>query len=216
MVSQVVPPEKADKLSDDLRQVLEAADGKPMRIRDMVEILRGRGLQVVVILLCLPFLTPVTLPGISIPFGLAIALCGLRIAFGQKPWLPDVILRQNVSFAVLEKMVEIGCKIYGKLEKVIKPRLEAVFSAPGMMQVVGAAIALSGILLSLPIPPPFILTNMIPGMAIIFLSLGLMERDGVMIVAGYVLAIIGTVYVGVIFLIGKAGVEQVWRMITGG
>ena len=64
-------------------------------IREMVEILHGRGLQFVVILLCLPFLTPVTIPGISMPFGLAIALCGLRIAFGHKPWLPGLRSEQT-------------------------------------------------------------------------------------------------------------------------
>lgn len=186
-----------------------------MRIGEMVENLRGRGLQVIVVLLCLPFLSPVSLPGISIPFGLAIALCGLRIAFGHKPWLPQVILRRSVPYGVLEKMVRVGCAIYGKLEKVVRPRLSILLAGPGMIQAVGAAIALSGLLLSLPIPPPFILTNTIPGFAIIFLSLGLMERDGVMIVIGYALATLGTAYIVLIAFAGTAGIEQLWRMIRG-
>ncbi|MGB9277211.1 MAG: exopolysaccharide biosynthesis protein, partial [Terrimicrobiaceae bacterium] len=76
----------SEKISDALRRLLREANGRPLMIREMVEILHGRGLQFVVILLCLPFLAPVTIPGVSIPFGLAIALCGLRIAFGHKPW----------------------------------------------------------------------------------------------------------------------------------
>ena len=63
-------------------------------VREMVSILHGRGLQFVVILLCLPFLAPVSIPGISMPFGLAIALSGLRIAFGHRPWLPEFILNR--------------------------------------------------------------------------------------------------------------------------
>ena len=101
-------------------------------IREMVEILPGRGLQFVVILLCLPFLTPVTMPGISMPFGLAIALCGVRIAFGHKPWLPAFILNRRISYTVLEKMVHFGCKIYEKVEKVIRPRLAFFLAGPGM------------------------------------------------------------------------------------
>ena len=58
----------------------------------------------------------------------------------------------------------------------------------GMM--IGSAIALSGVFLSLPIPPPFPLTNTIPGFAIICLSLGLMEKDGGLILCGYVLTAI--------------------------
>jgi hypothetical protein len=150
------------------------------------------------------------------PFGLAIALCGLRIAFGHKPWLPAFILNRRISYSMLEKMVHFGCKIYAKVEKVIRPRLGFLLVGAGMGMVTGLAIALSGIFLSLPIPPPFPLTNTIPGFAIIFLSLGLMERDGGLILCGYVLTLISAIYVTLIGLLGKAGVDQLWRMFEHG
>jgi hypothetical protein len=212
----VGPSEATERISDALRRLLREAAGRPLMVREMVEILHGRGLQFMVILLCLPFLTPVTLPGISMPFGLAIALCGLRIAFGHKPWLPAFILNRRISYSVLEKMVHFGCKIYEKVEKVIRPRLGFLLAGPGMGMVTGLAIALSGIFLSLPIPPPFPLTNTIPGFAIIFLSLGLMERDGGLILCGYVLTLISAIYVTLIGLLGKAGVDQLWRMFEHG
>jgi hypothetical protein len=213
----LVGPSKAtERISDALRRLLREAAGRPLMVREMVEILHGRGLQFMVILLCLPFLTPVTLPGLSMPFGLAIALCGLRIAFGHKPWLPAFILNRRISYSMLEKMVHFGCKIYEKVEKVIRPRLGFLLAGPGMGMVTGLAIALSGIFLSLPIPPPFPLTNTIPGFAIIFLSLGLMERDGGLISCGYVLTLISAIYVTLIGLLGKAGVDQLWRMFEHG
>jgi hypothetical protein len=212
----VGPSEATERISDALRRLLREAAGRPLMVREMVEILHGRGLQFMVILLCLPFLTPVTLPGISMPFGLAIALCGLRIAFGHKPWLPAFILNRRISYSMLEKMVHFGCKIYAKVEKVIRPRLGFLLAGPGMGMVTGLAIALSGIFLSLPIPPPFPLTNTIPGFAIIFLSLGLMERDGGLISCGYVLTLISAIYVTLIGLLGKAGVDQLWRMFEHG
>lgn len=201
-----------ERLSDALKRLLDEAGGRPMQIREMIEILRGRGLQMMIVVLCLPFLSPVTIPGISIPFGLAIALCGLRIGFGHKPWLPAFILDRRISFQSLEKMVHAGCRIYGRLEKVFRPRLSFFLIGPGMPMLVGLAIALSGVLLSLPIPPPFILTNTIPGFAIIFLALGLMERDGALILAGYALTLIGSVYVALIAVLGK----ELWRFFTGG
>lgn len=205
-----------ERLSDALRRLLNEADGRPLMIREMVEILPGRGLQFIVILLCLPFLTPVTVPGISMPFGLAIALCGVRIAFGHKPWLPAFILNRRISYSVLKRMVLFGCKIYEKVEKVIRPRLAFFLAGPAMGMAIGLAIALSGIFLSLPIPPPFPLTNTIPGFAIILLSLGLMERDGGLILCGYVLTGISAIYVTLIGLLGKAGVDQIWRMFGNG
>jgi len=201
-----------ERISDALRRLLREANGRAMTIREMVNILHGRGLQFVVILLCLPFLAPVSIPGISIPFGLAIALSGLRIAFGHRPWLPKFILNRRISFSVLEKMVHFGCAIYERVEKVIRPRLGILLDAPGMGMMIGSAIALSGVFLSLPIPPPFPLTNTIPGFAIICLSLGLMERDGGLILCGYVLTVIAAIYVALIGFLGKAGVDQLWQI----
>jgi len=201
-----------ERISDALRRLLREANGQAMTVREMVKILHGRGLQFVVILLCLPFLAPVTIPGISMPFGLAIALSGLRIAFGHRPWLPEFILNHRISFPVLEKMVHFGCAIYEKVEKVIRSRLHVLLDGPGMGMMVGLAIALSGLFLSLPIPPPFPLTNTIPGFAIICLSLGLMERDGVLILCGYALTVIAAIYVGLIGFLGKAGVDQLWQI----
>ncbi|HEY5744070.1 MAG TPA: exopolysaccharide biosynthesis protein, partial [Terrimicrobiaceae bacterium] len=162
-----------------------------------------------------PFLTPVTIPGVSIPFGLAISLCGFRIAFGHKPWLPKFILDRRIPYNVLEKMVHFGCMIYDKVERIIRPRLGFLLVAPGMTMLIGLAIAVSGIFLSLPIPPPFPLTNTIPGFAIILLSLGLMERDGALILCGYALTIISATYVTLIALLGKAGVDQFREMFSG-
>jgi hypothetical protein len=81
-----------------------------------------------------------------------------------------------------------------------------------MDMMIGLAIALSGVFLSLPIPPPFPLTNTIPGFAIICLSLGLMERDGGLILCGYALTIIAAIYVGLIGFLGKAGVDQLLQL----
>ena len=201
-----------ERISDALRRLLREANGRAMTIREMVNILHGRGLQFVVILLCLPFLAPVSIPGISIPFGLAIALSGLRIAFGHRPWLPKFILNRRISFSVLEKMVHFGCAIYERVEKVIRPRLGILLDAPGLGMMIGSAIALSGVFLSLPIPPPFPLTNTIPGFAIICLSLGLMERDGGLILCGYGLTVIAAIYVALIAFLGKAGVDQLWQI----
>jgi hypothetical protein len=216
MHEAVGPRETTERISDALRRLLREAAGRPLMIREMVEILHGRGLQFVVILLCLPFLAPVTVTGISIPFGLAIALCGLRIAFGHRPWLPAFILNRRISYSVLERMVHFGCVIYEKIEKVVRPRLGFLLAGPGMGMMIGLAIAISGLFLSLPIPPPFPLTNTIPGFAIIFLSLGLMERDGGLILCGYALTSIAAIYVTVIGFLGKAGVDHIWDIFKDG
>ncbi len=174
----------------------------------MVQILQGRGLLMIVILLCLPFLSPVSVPGISIPFGLAIAFSGMRIAFGREPWIPDWVLRRSLPPRVLEKIVSVGIRLHERLERITRPRLIIFLSQTGRI-FAGLAIALAGVFLSLPVPPPFPLTNTIPGLAIILICLGLMERDGWFLVWGYGLILIGTVYLAGIGFLGGAGIAQV-------
>jgi len=213
-MSVLIETSPHERLSDALRRLLLAANGKPMAIHRMVEILQGRGLLMVVVLLCLPFLTPVTIPGISIPFGLAIAFTGVRIAFGRTPWLPRFILDRHVSYHVLERMVQVGCKIYEKVERVIRPRFTLLLDGPAMAIAIGGAIMLAGFLLSLPIPPPFPLTNTIPGLAIIMIALGIMERDGLFVAIGFGLTVIAAVYITFIAFLGQAGVTHLWKFIS--
>lgn len=214
MIEPVPTPEREERISEVLQRLLEASQGQSMQIREMVAVMHGRGLNMIVVLLCLPFLAPVSIPGISIPFGMAIAFCGVRIAFWHKPWLPGFILNRRLSYPILERMVHFGCKFYGKLERVIRPRWSFILDFPGMIMVNGLVIALAGIYLSLPIPPPFPLTNTIPGFAIIFLSLGLIERDGILVFLGHVLAAVATLYLVLIFFAGQAGVTKIWQMFS--
>lgn len=206
---------RARRLSEELESLLEIAPGRPMALRTVVEHLHFRGLPALIVLLCVPFLFPVSIPGLSIPFGVAIALCGLRLGLGHSLWMPDFLLRREVSYDLLKKLVGSAAVFYRKIEKLVRPRMHFLQRWPGMINLMGFMIMIGGILLSLPIPPPFPLTNTIPGLAIIFMALGIMERDGVCTLVGYALALAGASYVGLIFLLGAAGAQHLWEWCAG-
>ncbi|MDX2081588.1 MAG: exopolysaccharide biosynthesis protein [Terrimicrobiaceae bacterium] len=208
-------PSEPRRLSDDLRAVLAASEGRAMPVREILAHTHGRGLQTLAIILCLPFLSPVSVPFLSIPFGVAIAICGLRIALRHGPWLPEFVMRQCVPFRVLDAMLRFGIAFHGKLERFLRPRLVVLVDSHAALMGAGFCISLAAFFLSLPIPPPFPLTNTIPGIAIILLCLGTLERDGLLVLIGYTLTTIAAVYVTLIALVGKAGVEALWRWIFG-
>jgi hypothetical protein len=201
------------RLSQELESLLVLAPGRPLTVRQIVEHLHFRGLPALVVLLCVPFLFPMAIPGLSIPFGLAIALCGLRLGVGRGFWMPDFVLRREVSPDLLRKLVGGAAGFYRKIERFVRPRMHFLQRWPGMLNLLGFMIMIGGILLSLPIPPPFPLTNTIPGFAVIFMALGLMERDGVCILIGYFFATLGLVYVALIAVLGLAGVQQLWAWL---
>ena len=208
-------PGQALRLSDELEGLLDIAPGRPMTLRRIVEHLHFRGLPALIVLLCVPFLFPVSVPGLSIPFGVAIALCGLRLGLGHNFWMPDFLLRREISYDLLEKLVGSAAAFYRRIERLVRPRMHFLRRWPGMINLMGFMIMIGGILLSLPIPPPFPLTNTIPGLAIIFMALGIMERDGVCTLIGYAFAIVGICYVGLIFILGAAGAQQLWNWLSG-
>ena len=209
------PPPQARRLSEELESLLEIAPGQPMKLRTVVEHLHFRGLPTLIVLLCVPFLFPLPLPGLSIPFGVAIALCGLRLGLGQSLWMPQFILRREVSYEMLQKIVGFAASFYRKVEKLVRPRMHFLQRWPGMINLMGLMIMIGGVLLSLPFPPIFPLTNTIPGLAVIFMALGIMERDGICTLIGYFFALLGLCYVGLIFFLGSAGVQQLWQWATG-
>lgn len=205
----------ATRLSDELESLLSVAPGEPMTLRTVVEHLHFRGLPALIVLLCVPFLFPVAIPGLSVPFGIAIALCGLRLGLGHNFWMPQFLLRREIPYDLLKKLVGSAAAFYRKIEKLVRPRMHFLQRWPGMINLMGFMIMIGGILLSLPIPPPFPLTNTIPGLAIILMALGIMERDGVCTLVGYAFALIGSVYVGLIFFLGAAGARQLWSWLAG-
>lgn len=207
-------PPPARLLSEELESLLAVAPGQPMSLRAIVEHLHFRGLPALIVLLCIPFLFPVAIPGLSIPFGIAIALCGLRLGLGQNFWMPEFLLRREISYEMLRKLVGAAAKFYRRVEKLVRPRMHFLQRWPVMINLLGFMIMTGGILLSLPIPPPFPLTNTIPGLAVIFMALGIMERDGVCTMIGYGFALLGVSYVALIFFLGAAGVRHLWELLV--
>jgi len=182
--------EPAKRLSEELSSILTESTGHPISIAELEARLQKRGFALFIFLLSAPFIIPT--PGLSVPFGIAISLLGLRIVLGQKPKLPQFVLRKEISHAVLEKMLKPILIFVAKLEKRIKPRLQGAFDFPGAINLLGLGIVSGGFILSLPLPIPF--SNGLPAVSVMALSAGLMERDGWLVVWGYVLGVLSWVY----------------------
>jgi hypothetical protein len=201
-----VADHRPTRLSDDLKTILDRAAGNPLSLRRIIEILHGRGFDVLVIIMVLPFCQPIPLPGLSTPFGLALMFFGLRIALRQRPWLPDWLLRREISHDTLTKIVRGAAAVFKRLEKLIHPRLRFMKHWWSFNLVNGLAIASSAFLLMLPLPIPF--SNTIPAWSILLLALGMMEEDGAVITLGYLMAGAAWTYLASLWLLGEAGMNR--------
>jgi hypothetical protein len=196
-----VPP----RLSDDLLLILKRAAGNPLSLQQIIEILHGRAFNIIVILLALPFCTPIPLLGLSTPFGFALMIFGLRIALRKKPWLPKAILRRQIPYPTLARILGIALKAAYYMEKVLHPRLKFFHRWTSFSVLTGVTIAVNAFCLMLPLPIPF--SNMLPAVSIVVLAAGMMEEDGAAILAGYAAAVISMSYFIFLWWVGKAGVK---------
>ena len=197
-----IAPHEPTTLSDDLRGLLDHARGRALALGEIVEVLRGRGMDVLVVLLVLPFCQPIPLPGLSTPFGIALMVFGFRIALRQRPWLPRWVLRREIAHDTLAKLVKGALAVALRMEKVVHPRMRFFKRWPSFTALNGLVIVSSAFLLTLPLPIPF--SNMIPAWSILLLALGMMEEDGAVIVAGYFMAGAAWTYLAMLWWLGEA------------
>ena len=204
------PPPR--RLSEELELILQEFDVEEVTLREVMNVLHGRGFILLMLLLSLPFCTPIPLPGLSTPLGCVILLIAVRLALGQKPWLPARFLDLRLPPATFRRVFAFTRRLVLGFERLLRPRLTWVSASPRRQQLHALPIVLCAIFLLLPLPVPF--SNVIPAWAIILMAAGLLERDGAFILAGYGCAALATVFFGAIGVLGVGAVDIIWQWVT--
>jgi hypothetical protein len=205
--------EVLEPISADLRSLLDVARGNAMSLGEIEAHLKDRGYALLVLFLAAPFPIP-NIPGLSVPFGIAITLIGIAFMLRCRPRLPRFLLRTKIQFATLQKVIPYVARLMERLERHMKPRLRFLVTGPVMTSVFGLGIVSGGFFLALPLPIP--LTNAPPALSIIFLIVGLLCRDGLMIVIGHALGIAAWAYLAVWIYFGAylfPKLQHLWDVI---
>ncbi len=184
-----LPPKKS--LEESLSYVLEKSREGPLSLQAILEVLSGKGTDVLLLFLSLPFCQPIQIPGMSTPFGIVIALIGLRMAFRHGVLLPKYILHKPISSRVINTIVTKSLWLLGKIKRLVHPRFQWICQHPATRIPHGLIIFLLGLYLTLPIPIP--LSNIPAAWAVFLISLGLLEDDGLLVCIGYTIAALGLV-----------------------
>lgn len=189
--------------------IARAHESDKIQIREIFEVLSGKGYATLLILFSFPFCIPLQIPGFSTPFGIILGFLGLRLAFAKRLWWPNWVLKREFKSENVEKLSQNLIKVASKLQIVIRPRLLLLTQPSIARRVHGVLIFILAVLLSLPLPIPF--TNMLAALPIIFIGFGLLEDDGVFIIIGYFFAAFCLIAFVSLFLLGKA---QITRFYT--
>jgi len=183
------------KLSVTLREVSAALPEGAVSLRHLLESIGEQGMLLLCALLTLPFMIPVSIPGVSTVFGFAILSIGIGVTINRVPWLPRQILDRPLSTDSLRQAFDKSMGVVGRVERLVRPRWSWLTRSPAARFAHGLALILAALLLMLPFGlVPF--SNTLPALAALLLALGLVERDGVFIAAGHLMNVATIVYFG--------------------
>ena len=176
----------ARKASDALIEALEGFTQEQVAIRDLLATIGDRAFGLVLLLFALPNCIPGP-PGLGSILGLPVVLFGIQMARGRSaPRLPDFVGRRTVRRETLLAVAERGRPWLQKLERVCRPRL-LVLSSRRSERLIGMVITALALAITVPLP----LTNFIPAVGVAIMALGLLEEDGVTILLGLTVGLIG-------------------------
>lgn len=153
---------------------------------------RAFGLFLLVLALpcCIPFLY-----GIPQIVALPLMFVSAQILFGRAvPWLPAKLGARTVTAEGLRSLADRAGPWLRRIEAISRPRLAALTRAP-MDRVMGLALVLFSASILVPLPG----TNTVPGFAVVVVSMGLLQRDGIMVILG---ALLGTAWIASLVFAG--------------
>ncbi len=196
--------EPIERVSELLLRISREAEGPSLSVGEIFAQFEDRSFGVLVLLLALPACFPFFPPGATSVLGVGIALVAVQMAVGRhRAWLPGVVERRRIATERFVRVVELAAPYLRRCEALARPRYLTVTS--GLReQIVGVFILVLAVVISVPLP----LTNLGPAVAIAVIAIGLIEEDGLIVMAGCALGALAIVLVAMFW--GGAYLGIVW------
>ncbi|WP_246318818.1 exopolysaccharide biosynthesis protein [Peteryoungia desertarenae] len=157
-----------------------------MTIDQLLSAMGRTSIAFTILILSLPALTPIPGP-FGMVFGSCLAIVSFQIMFGNRRiWLPSILGRRHLSAKVIEIFVRYTAPLVRKLEYILQPRRMKPLTGRIGHALSGIPVFILAVAVALPIP----FGNFLPVAALVLIALGLMERDGLALLAGMLVGII--------------------------
>src|SRR5262245_58266282 len=150
-------------------------------LNELLERTEGRGIYLLIVVLSLPFVIPVSIPGFSTVFGAVIIILAMRMALSLPPHLPKSLGQRSLTPTTQRRLLNGSLKLLRFIEKGVRPRKTQWLTWRAARMANALLMTFMAMLLALPIPPVIPFTNSFPSYAIILVAVSMMEEDGVLI-----------------------------------
>lgn len=204
--------------SEALLAIVKAFPGERMRLQDLMEGLGERSFGFVLLLFGVLSAIAVV-PGLATITSIPLLFFGLQMLAGYRtPWLPKSISQRSFLKSDLLATIERAVPAMRWVETICKPRFQFLIGRFGE-RLLGLLVFILALVIALPGPG----TNFPPGVAIAFMAIAIIERDGLLVFAGVIGSFIA-LYIGYLGLhlvvteflpwVWEHTVE-LWKMVAG-
>ena len=199
-------------ISDILKDIETACDGERISIDDLLEAFHERGFGFFLFIFALPAALPLPAIGVGTILGIPLVFLTAQQAIGRHTiWFPEKFRKKSMKRENVISLIEKALPWTLRIEKFIKPRLN--FVTQGSFS---RMIGVCGFIMALSVCVPLPLTNTVPSFGIALMSVGILMRDGLAVLAG---ALIGIIWVLVLYsillFVGLEGIDLVKEGIKG-
>lgn len=192
-------------LSESFRRYVNNLTVQEVSLVEVVAALGDRSLPIALIIFSLPNCIPAP-PGIGSIFALPVLAVAWQMLRGyQGLQLPGILARRKVSLRTLRWLADKGMRPLIAVERRCRPRLQSLVTPRAERWL---SIWILGLACVVLFPGP--MTNFLPAIAIVVMSVGLLERDGLIVLAGaiwgffaatiaitFTVALIGGLWIGI-------------------
>ncbi|WP_396956487.1 exopolysaccharide biosynthesis protein [Nitrosomonas sp.] len=188
--------ENKEKNTSELLQLIVVQNTNAViSVGEIKNSLHERGFAVLLAIATLPICLPVPAPpGYTTVFAIPLFIFSIQMICGMKaPWIPEWLTKKTIKRGTLDKLITKAAPWLRKIESHMHPRLTYI-SVHAWERIIGLFSFIFSISIALPVP----LINFLPGLGILIMSLGLLSKDGLTIIAGM---IVGTTGVGIALIV---------------
>lgn len=154
-----------------------------VQVRAIFETIGRRAYGPLLLALGLFSISPLTaIPGMTWASAGLTLIIAVQLTFGmQRPWVPPKLLAAEVSASGIVKAVDALRPWARRIDVLLRPRFDFL-ARPPFVLLIGLMVALAA---AVTFPLGFIpLAPIVPGLAIVLFGLGLVARDGLLLMVG--------------------------------
>ena len=202
---------RTDSLGEKLRLVMANLPEDQITLDEMRILVGQDGLLLLVVFLSLVFMVPIQLPGMGGVFGFVISLIGISRLRGRSLWLPKRIAQHVLQAEKVRETLRKSSAWLARLEYLSRPhRLNKLATSRFMDVFNNFAIIISALMLIAPIilVP---LSNTLPALGVLFLAIGLLQRDGLCILYGHLVNLTTFAYFTALYIGGHEAFDKLLK-----